>query len=100
MGPFPRFGTSRCIVPVFALLIMIYTLFYFRLETLKSMAGRILECRQLLFDKLRELGTPGTWNHIVDQKGMFGFTGLNGEFYRCYSIYVQCLSVTASFPCE
>lgn len=50
-----------------------------RLETLKSMAGRILECRQLLFNKLKELGTPGTWNHIVDQKGMFGFTGLNGK---------------------
>ncbi|KAL9983331.1 hypothetical protein ACROYT_G005484 [Oculina patagonica] len=47
------------------------------LETLKSMAGRILECRQLLFNKLKELGTPGTWNHVVDQKGMFGFTGLN-----------------------
>jgi len=46
---------------------------------LKSMAGRILECRQLLFNKLKELGTPGTWNHIVDQKGMFGFTGLSGK---------------------
>lgn len=46
-------------------------------ETLKSMAGRILECRKQLYNKLKELGTPGTWNHIVDQKGMFGFTGLN-----------------------
>lgn len=43
------------------------------------MAGRILECRKQLFNKLKELGTPGTWNHIVDQKGMFGFTGLSGE---------------------
>lgn len=46
-------------------------------ETLKSMAGRILECRKLLYDKLRDLGTPGTWEHVVNQKGMFGFTGLN-----------------------
>jgi len=46
------------------------------------MAGRILECRKLLYDKLRELGTPGTWEHVVNQKGMFGFTGLSGE---CFS---------------
>jgi aspartate aminotransferase len=26
--------------------------------------------------KLEELGTPGTWNHITDQIGMFSFTGL------------------------
>ena len=49
------------------------------------MAGRILECRKLLYNKLIERGTPGTWNHIVDQKGMFGFTGLNGEWF-CYMI--------------
>ena len=55
-------------------------LYCFRRETLKSMAGRILECRKLLYDKLRDLGTPGTWEHVVNQKGMFGFTGLNGEF--------------------
>ena len=54
---------------------------------MKSMAGRILECRKLLFNKLKELGTPGTWNHIVDQKGMFGFTGLNGEWFS----YMYCL---------
>ncbi|CAI4213024.1 unnamed protein product [Parascedosporium putredinis] len=27
--------------------------------------------------KLEELGTPGTWNHITDQIGMFSFTGLS-----------------------
>ncbi|KAM7437581.1 Golgi Transport [Porites harrisoni] len=46
-------------------------------ETLKSMAGRILNCRKLLHEKLRLLGTPGSWNHLEDQKGMFGFTGLS-----------------------
>ena len=25
----------------------------------------------------RELKTPGTWNHITDQIGMFSFTGLS-----------------------
>ncbi|KAJ7336719.1 Golgi Transport [Desmophyllum pertusum] len=56
------------------------------------MAGRILECRKILFNKLKELGTPGTWNHVVDQKGMFGFTGLNAkqvEFLaKKYHIYL------------
>ncbi|XP_068709760.1 aspartate aminotransferase, cytoplasmic-like isoform X2 [Montipora capricornis] len=61
-------------------------------ETLKMMAGRILQCRKLLYDKLRELGTPGTWEHVVNQKGMFGFTGLNAkqvEFLaKTYHIYM------------
>ncbi len=32
--------------------------------------------RKSLYDRLIELGTPGTWNHILDQIGMFTFTGL------------------------
>ncbi|XP_031554822.1 aspartate aminotransferase, cytoplasmic-like [Actinia tenebrosa] len=46
-------------------------------ENVKFMGERIIQMRQLLFSKLKELGTPGKWNHIVDQKGMFSFTGLN-----------------------
>ncbi|KAI1360861.1 PLP-dependent transferase [Xylaria arbuscula] len=46
-------------------------------ENLKTMSGRIIEMRKLLRAKLEELGTPGTWNHITDQIGMFSFTGLN-----------------------
>lgn len=48
-------------------------------ENLKTMSGRIIEMRQRLFEKLKQLETPGTWNHIVDQIGMFSFTGLTGE---------------------
>merc|ERR1712167_329171 len=43
---------------------------------LKSMADRILEVRGLLRKGLEAKGTPGTWNHITDQIGMFSFTGL------------------------
>jgi len=32
--------------------------------------------RKALRSKLEEMGTPGTWNHITDQIGMFSFTGL------------------------
>lgn len=44
---------------------------------LKAMADRIISMRQQLFDALRARGTPGDWNHILKQIGMFTFTGLN-----------------------
>jgi aspartate aminotransferase len=46
-------------------------------ENLRTMAGRIIDMRKALRSKLEELGTPGTWNHITDQIGMFSFTGLS-----------------------
>ncbi|XP_041370345.1 aspartate aminotransferase, cytoplasmic-like [Gigantopelta aegis] len=45
-------------------------------ENVKTMANRILNNRKLLYDKLRAKGTPGTWDHIINQIGMFSFTGL------------------------
>ncbi|KAI0392000.1 PLP-dependent transferase [Xylariaceae sp. FL0594] len=45
-------------------------------DNLRTMSGRIIEMRQALRSKLEALGTPGTWNHITDQIGMFSFTGL------------------------
>ena len=48
-------------------------------QQLKSMANRIIEMRQALYSHLVALKTPGTWNHIIDQIGMFSFTGLTGE---------------------
>ncbi|ERF69357.1 hypothetical protein EPUS_08830 [Endocarpon pusillum Z07020] len=44
---------------------------------LKTMSGRIIEMRKAFRDKLEEFQTPGTWNHITSQIGMFSFTGLN-----------------------
>ncbi|XP_047616444.1 aspartate aminotransferase, cytoplasmic [Phacochoerus africanus] len=43
----------------------------------KTMADRILSMRSELRARLEALKTPGTWNHITDQIGMFSFTGLN-----------------------
>lgn len=45
-------------------------------KELKFMADRILEMRSMLRAALEKLGTPGTWNHVTDQIGMFSFTGL------------------------
>ncbi len=47
-------------------------------EQLQSMAHRIIDMRKALFAALTELKTPGNWNHVIDQIGMFSFTGLNG----------------------
>jgi aspartate aminotransferase len=46
-------------------------------EDLRTMSGRIITMRKALKAKLEEMGTPGTWNHITDQIGMFSFTGLS-----------------------
>jgi len=48
-------------------------------KDLKVMAGRIREMRQLLFDALKANNTPGDWNHILTQIGMFSFTGLSPQ---------------------
>jgi aspartate aminotransferase len=48
-------------------------------EDLRTMSGRIIEMRHALRKKLEGLDTPGTWNHITDQIGMFSFTGLNEQ---------------------
>jgi len=46
-------------------------------NNLKTMSGRIQQVRELLFDELKKLGTPGDWSHIKNQIGMFTYTGLS-----------------------
>ncbi|KZZ95378.1 aspartate aminotransferase [Moelleriella libera RCEF 2490] len=46
-------------------------------DNLRIMSGRIINMRDELRSRLEKLGTPGTWNHITDQIGMFSFTGLS-----------------------
>ncbi|RAK74751.1 putative aspartate transaminase [Aspergillus fijiensis CBS 313.89] len=45
-------------------------------DDLKVMSSRIKSMRQALFNELVRLETPGTWKHIVEQNGMFSYTGL------------------------
>lgn len=40
------------------------------------MVDRIKKMRKALTNKLKELETPGTWDHIEKQCGMFSFLGL------------------------
>ncbi|KAJ7940743.1 aspartate amino-transferase [Mycena leptocephala] len=45
---------------------------------IQTMAGRIIDMRKELFRLLtEELHTPGNWDHIVNQIGMFSFTGIS-----------------------
>ncbi|CAD6189097.1 unnamed protein product [Caenorhabditis auriculariae] len=49
------------------------------MESIKAMSDRIKTMRAALREKLEALGTPGSWNHITQQIGMFSFTGLNED---------------------
>lgn len=46
-------------------------------DDLTTMAERIKGMRQALYDELVRLDTPGNWEHIVKQSGMFSYTGLS-----------------------
>lgn len=41
-----------------------------------TMSSRIKEMRTSLYERLVRLGTPGSWEHITQQIGMFSYTGL------------------------
>lgn len=48
-------------------------------DDLVTMSSRIIKMRNELKRQLLELGTPGTWDHITNQSGMFSFTGLSPD---------------------
>ncbi|ORY58447.1 aspartate aminotransferase [Pseudomassariella vexata] len=45
-------------------------------EDLGVMSGRIRTMRERLYEELVKAKTPGSWEHIVKQSGMFAYTGL------------------------
>lgn len=61
-------------------------------ECLRTMSNRIQEMRELLKTQLDALGTPGSWDHITSQIGMFSYTGLNSKqvefLIKKYHIYL------------
>ncbi|XP_065360093.1 aspartate aminotransferase, cytoplasmic [Calliphora vicina] len=62
------------------------------MDCIKTMSSRIIKMRNALRQRLEELKTPGTWEHITQQIGMFSYTGLNEKQVRClideYHIYL------------
>ncbi|KAK7484902.1 hypothetical protein BaRGS_00023822 [Batillaria attramentaria] len=61
-------------------------------QQVMTMATRIKEMRKMMCSKLRQKKTPGSWNHILEQIGMFSFTGLSADQVRImvekYHIYM------------
>jgi len=59
---------------------------------MKIMSDRIKLMRSMLVDALKALKTPGDWDNILHQIGMFSFTGLSGEqcdiLTKKYHIYL------------
>lgn len=48
----------------------------FRKRDLKVMALRIIQMRVSLKSHFDKLGTPGNWDHVMTQIGMFCYSGL------------------------
>merc|ERR1719424_2009140 len=48
-------------------------------DELMAMSVRIQDMRKELLDELTRLETPGNWDHITSQIGMFSFTGLSPD---------------------
>lgn len=46
-------------------------------HNLTEMAQRLIETRKLIIAKLTELETPGDWNHVLTQRGLFWYSGLS-----------------------
>jgi len=42
------------------------------------MSNRIRQMRVGLHNRLLKLNTPGIWDHVIQQIGMFSYTGLTG----------------------
>lgn len=51
-------------------------------DEVKEMALRVHEIRKTILDKLVQLKTPGAWDHVVKQSGMFWYSGLSKEQVR------------------
>ncbi|KAL1137656.1 hypothetical protein AAG570_009352 [Ranatra chinensis] len=61
-------------------------------DCIKIMSRRIHSMRKELRDRLEKLGTPGSWEHITSQIGMFSYTGLNAKqsehMIECFHVYM------------
>ncbi|XP_025832027.1 aspartate aminotransferase, cytoplasmic [Agrilus planipennis] len=61
-------------------------------DNIRAMSSRIIEMRKALRSTLETLVTPGNWEHITTQIGMFSYTGLNANqsehMVKKYHIYM------------
>lgn len=60
-------------------------------EELKLMSTRIKSMRARVYDELVRLQTPGSWEHIVKQIGMFSFLGLTkaqSQYCQDHNVFI------------
>lgn len=55
-------------------------------DNLRTMSGRIIDMRKALKAELEKLGTPGTWDHITSQIGMFRY--VRGSLYHHHVLII------------
>lgn len=51
-------------------------------QDLQTMSSRLAQMREALKEELDQLETPGSWDHLVRQVGMFAYTGLSAMHVR------------------
>jgi aspartate aminotransferase len=51
-------------------------------QELFTMSERVLRMRKALYDALVECNAPGTWTHILNQRGLFTYSGLTPDQVR------------------
>nr|CAD7428303.1 unnamed protein product [Timema monikensis] len=59
-----------------------------KIENVSTMAKRVKRVRYELQERLESLGTPGNWNHITKQIGMFSYTGMTSWVSFLFKIFV------------
>ncbi|CAG9855621.1 unnamed protein product [Phyllotreta striolata] len=69
------------------------------LGNLKDMALRIKKARMQLKEMLDNMETPGVWEHLVDQVGMFSYTGLTPEQVEYMARKHHVYALTSSRIC-
>ncbi|XP_062995559.1 putative aspartate aminotransferase, cytoplasmic 2 [Elgaria multicarinata webbii] len=61
---------------VIAMVLTSPALLYEWKQSLRTLVKRIMLIREKLKEKLRILGTPGSWEHLTEQSGVYSFIGL------------------------
>lgn len=64
-----------------------------RLQEVHGMADRIIKMREQLVAGLKNEGSSHNWQHVIDQIGMFCFTGLKPEQVRTLIVTDMRLSI-------
>jgi len=59
------------------------------LKEVKLMADRIITMRKMLVENLKKEGSVQNWQHIIDQIGMFCYTGLNEKQVRVFCLFTS-----------